>query len=40
MPVAIATNAAQTLKIATLWSAVGSGTTTVALNQLIVEALN
>jgi hypothetical protein len=40
MPVAIATNAAHTLKITTLWSAVGTGTTTIALNQLIVEALN
>lgn len=40
MPVAIATNTAQNLKITTLWSTVGTGTTTIALNQLILEALN
>jgi Major tropism determinant N-terminal domain len=40
MPVAIATNAAQVLKITTFWNAVGTGTTTITLNQLIVEALN
>ncbi|MCI0362887.1 MAG: hypothetical protein L0219_03345, partial [Phycisphaerales bacterium] len=40
MPVAVATNAAQVLKVSTQWSAAGTGTTTIALSQLIVEALN
>lgn len=40
MPVAIATNAAQTVTLSTQWSAVGTGTTTATLSQLIVEALN
>ncbi len=40
MPVAIATNAAQVLKMSTQWSAVGTGTTTIAISQFIVEALN
>lgn len=40
MPVALATNGALTLQVATKWSAAGTGTTTIALRQLIVEALN
>jgi Major tropism determinant N-terminal domain len=39
-PVAVATNAAQAVTIGTQWSAAGTGTNTIALNQLIVEALN
>jgi hypothetical protein len=40
MPVAIATNAAVVVKVATVWGSAGTGTNTIALNQLIVEALN
>ena len=40
MPVAVATNAAQVLTIATQWATAGAGTNTIGLNQLIVEALN
>jgi len=40
MPVAVATNAAQALTIATEWATAGTGTNTIALNQFIVEALN
>lgn len=40
MPVAIATNAVQTVKVSTQWSAVGTGTSTISLQQLIVEQLN
>lgn len=40
MPVAAATNAALALKLATLWSAAGTGTNQIGLSQLIVEALN
>jgi len=40
MPVAVATNAAQALTIATQWGTPGAGTNTVGLNQFIVEALN
>lgn len=39
-PIAIATNAAQAITLATQWSAAGTGTNTITLNQLIVEALN
>ncbi len=40
MPVAVATNASQAITLATQWSAVGTGTTTIGLNQFILEALN
>lgn len=40
MPVAVATNAAQVLTIATEWATAGTGTNATGLNQLIVEALN
>jgi hypothetical protein len=40
MPVAVATNAAQVLTIATEWATAGTGTNTIALNQFILEALN
>jgi hypothetical protein len=40
MPVAVATNAAQVLTIATQWATAGVGTNTIGLNQLIFEALN
>jgi len=40
MPVAVATNASQPLTIATQWTTAGTGTNTIGLNQLIVEALN
>jgi Major tropism determinant N-terminal domain len=40
MPVAVATNAAQVLTIATQWATAGAGANTFGLNQLIVEALN
>ncbi|HEY4941651.1 MAG TPA: DUF2793 domain-containing protein [Rhizomicrobium sp.] len=40
MPVALATNGALTLQVATKWSAAGTGTTTIKLSQFIVEALN
>jgi hypothetical protein len=40
MPAVVATNTAQTIKITTLWGSAGTGTNTIALNQLIVEALN
>ena len=40
MPAIIATNAAQTLAIATQWGAAGTGSNLVGLNQLILEALN
>ena len=40
MPVAIATNAAVVVKVSTIWGSAGTGTNTIALNQLIVEALN
>jgi hypothetical protein len=40
MPVSVATDAAQTLKIGTQWGSAGSGTNSVTLSQLIVEALN
>jgi hypothetical protein len=40
MPVAVATNAAQAVAIATQWATAGAGTNTIGLNQLIVEALN
>lgn len=39
-PVAVATNAAQAVTIATQWTTPGTGTNTIALNQLIIEALN
>lgn len=38
-PVALATNGALTLAVATLWATAGTGTNTIALDQLIVEAL-
>ena len=40
MPVALATNGALTLQVATKWSAAGTGTTNITLRQFIVEALN
>jgi hypothetical protein len=40
MPVAVATHASQAVTIAIEWSAAGTGTNTIGLNQLIVEALN
>ncbi|MGH6834927.1 MAG: hypothetical protein ACREC9_05085 [Methylocella sp.] len=40
MPVAVATNAANAVTIATEWATAGTGTNTISLNQLIVEALN
>ena len=40
MPVALATNGALTLQVATKWATAGTGTTTIALRQFIVEALN
>jgi hypothetical protein len=40
MPVAVATNGSLVLKITTLWSAAGTGTNTIGLNQFILEALN
>jgi Major tropism determinant N-terminal domain len=40
MPVAVATNAANAVTIATEWATAGAGTNTIGLNQLIVEALN
>lgn len=40
MPVAVATNAAQAITIATQWTTAGTGTNTIALNQFILEALN
>jgi hypothetical protein len=40
MPVAVASNAAQVLTVATEWATAGAGTNTIGLNQLIVEALN
>jgi hypothetical protein len=40
MPVAVATNAAQGLTIATEWATAGTGTNAIGLNQVIVEALN
>lgn len=40
MPVALATNGALTLQVASKWSAAGTGTTTIKLSQFIVEALN
>jgi hypothetical protein len=40
MPVAVATNTAQVLTVATEWATAGAGTNTIGLNQLIVEALN
>ncbi|MDQ6867127.1 MAG: hypothetical protein M3178_01425 [Pseudomonadota bacterium] len=40
MPVAVATNAAQALTIATKWATAGAGTNTIGLNQFILEALN
>jgi hypothetical protein len=40
MPVAVATNVAQALTIATEWATAGTGTNTIALNQFILEALN
>jgi hypothetical protein len=39
-PVALATNGALELKIATRWAAAGTGTNNIALMQFIVEALN
>ena len=40
MPVALATNGALTLKVATQWATAGTGTNTLKLSQFIVEALN
>jgi hypothetical protein len=40
MPVAVATNAAQAVTIATQWATPGAGTNTIGLNQFILEALN
>lgn len=40
MPVAVATNAALEVTIATQWTAAGTGTSTIGLNQYILEALN
>jgi hypothetical protein len=40
MPVAVATNAAQAVTIATEWATAGTGTNTIGLNQFILEALN
>jgi hypothetical protein len=40
MPVAVASNAAQVLTVATVWATAGAGTNAIGLNQLIVEALN
>jgi hypothetical protein len=40
MPVAVATNAAQAITVATKWATAGTGTNTITLNQLVVEALN
>jgi hypothetical protein len=40
MPVAVATNAAQALTIATKWATAGASTNTIGLNQFILEALN
>ena len=40
MPVAVATNAAQVLTIATQWATAGAGANTFGLNQFILEALN
>lgn len=40
MPVTVATNGSLTVQVATQWSAAGSGTNTVALDQLLVEVLN
>ncbi len=40
MPVAVATTSSQAVTIGTQWTTAGTGTNTIALNQLIVEALN
>lgn len=40
MPVVVATNAEQALSVSTKWSAAGTGTNTISLNQFIVETLN
>lgn len=40
MPVALATNAALVIKVATQWATAGTGTNTLTLSQFIVEALN
>lgn len=40
MPVALATNGNLILQIATKWGSAGTGTNTITLSQLIVEALN
>jgi hypothetical protein len=40
MPVALATNGALVLKVATQWATAGTGTNTLTLSQFIVEALN
>lgn len=40
MPVALATNAAITLQMATKWSATGTGTNSITLAQFIVESIN
>jgi hypothetical protein len=40
MPVALATNAAMTLQMATAWSAAGTGTNSITLAQFIVESIN
>lgn len=39
-PVALATNGTLQFKMSTLWSAAGTGTNTITLNQFIVEAVN
>lgn len=39
-PVALATNGALTLQMATQWGSAGTGTNTITLQQFIVEALN
>jgi hypothetical protein len=40
MPVALATNGSLVLKVATQWATAGTGTNTMTLSQLVVEALN
>jgi hypothetical protein len=40
MPVALATNGALTLAIASQWATAGTGTSTLKLSQLIVESVN
>ncbi|WP_180982543.1 hypothetical protein [Methylocella silvestris] len=40
MPVSVATNAALSLKVATLWGSTGTGVNQIKLSQLVVEALN